>query len=58
MTKVIIVSWLVGVVCGFGFILVLQSQDRPSPSTTATTQTVPQTSDVAPGSANGDSDKK
>jgi hypothetical protein len=55
MTKVIIVSWLVGVVCGFGFILVLQSQDRLSPSTTATTQTIPQTSGGAP---NGDTDKK
>ena len=58
MTKVIIISWLVGVVCGVGFILVQQSKDRTSPNTSATSQTTPQTSTAAPNSANGDSEKR
>jgi len=58
MTKVIIISWLVGVVCGVGFILVQQSKDRNSPSTSATTQTTPQASTAAPNSANADTDKR
>ncbi len=58
MTKVIIISWLVGVVCGVGFILVQQSKDRASPNTSATSQTTPQASTAAPNSANGDSEKR
>ena len=58
MTKVIIISWLVGVVCGVGFILVQQSKDRISPSTSATSQTTPQASTATPKSADGDADKR
>jgi hypothetical protein len=58
MTKVIIISWLIGVVCGVGFILVRQSEDRNAPNTSAASHTAPQASTAAPNSANVDADKK
>jgi hypothetical protein len=53
LTKAIIISWLIGVVCGVGMVTVLQREDRTPPASTASTQTAPQTSGTAPASADG-----
>jgi hypothetical protein len=53
LTKAIIISWLVGVVCGVGMVIWLQREDRtptPPPSS-ASTQMAPQASGIAPTSA-------
>jgi hypothetical protein len=50
LTKAIIISWLVGVVCGVGLVIVSQRADRPPPASSASNQ-APQTNAVAPASA-------
>jgi hypothetical protein len=48
LTKAIIVSWLVGVVCGVGMVFVLQ-HDRTPPVASANSLPVPpQTNETAP----------
>jgi hypothetical protein len=49
-TKIIIISWLVGVACGAGIVVLLQRDDRIPPASSAVTQTTPQTSGAAPAS--------
>jgi hypothetical protein len=49
LTKAIIVSWLVGVVCGVGMVIVLQHNDRTPPAASANIQYLPpQTNGIAP----------
>ena len=50
LTKAIIVSWLVGVICGVGMVVVFQRDGRAPPATNASIQAPPQTSGVAPAS--------
>jgi hypothetical protein len=50
MTKAIIVSWIVGVVCGIGMVLVMQSKPSTPPVSNTSIQTAPQTSGDAPSS--------
>jgi hypothetical protein len=50
MTKAIIVSWIVGVVCGVGMVLVIQSKPATPPVSNASIQTAPQTSGDAASS--------
>jgi hypothetical protein len=48
LTKAIIFSWLVGVVCGIGMVIMVQRDNRaPLPSNTST-QSAPQTTGTAP----------
>jgi hypothetical protein len=54
LTKTIIISWLIGVVCGVGMVIVLQRDDRIPPATSATgQQEAPQTTGVAPAAPDG-----
>jgi hypothetical protein len=49
LTKAIIVSWLVGVVCGVGMVIVLHHDDRTPPVASATSQhATPQANGTAP----------
>ena len=48
--KAIIVSWLVGVLCGAGTVIVMQWEGRIPPASNASIQTAPQTSGAAPAS--------
>ena len=50
LTKAIIISWLVGVLCGVGMVIVAQSDNRASPPSIAGTQSAPQTTGIAPAS--------
>jgi hypothetical protein len=52
LTKAIIVSWLVGVMCGVGMVIILQRDGRAPPATNVSIQAPPQTSGVAPPSPN------
>jgi hypothetical protein len=45
--KAIIISWLVGVVCGVGMVIVVQRENRTPPASNASVQTVPQTNGTA-----------
>jgi hypothetical protein len=47
MIKAIIVSWIFGVVCGVGMVLVMQSKPSTTAVSTASIQTAPQASDAA-----------
>jgi hypothetical protein len=53
LTKAIIISWLVGVVCGVGLVIVSQREDRMSPASSASNQTAPQSKAIAPDSPDG-----
>jgi hypothetical protein len=53
LTKAIIISWLVGVVCGVGTVIVLQREDRTPPVSSASNQMAPQTNGTVPGSPGG-----
>ena len=46
LTKAIIVSWLVGVVCGAAMVIVLQRDDRTPPALSAGTQVAPQANET------------
>jgi hypothetical protein len=47
--KAIVVSWLVGVACGIGMVIVAQKHDQSlSPPSGAGVQSAPQTSGAAP----------
>jgi hypothetical protein len=47
LTKAIIISWLVGVVCGVGIVIVLQKDDKTLPASNASVQMAPHTSGAA-----------
>jgi hypothetical protein len=47
-TKTIIISWFVGVICGAGMVVVLQQQNPSPPAESVSTQSPPQTTGVAP----------
>ena len=47
LTKAIIVSWFVGVICGAGMVIVLQHEKPIPPAATAAGDTAPQTSGTA-----------
>jgi hypothetical protein len=47
LTKTIIISWFIGVICGEGMVVVLQQENRIPPPATANSQTAPQTSGIA-----------
>jgi hypothetical protein len=53
LTKAIIISWLVGVVCGVGMVIMLERQERIPSSTNASTQSTPQTTASTPASPDG-----
>ena len=54
LTKAIIISWLVGVVCGVGMVIVLQREDRVPPTVSAgNQQAIPQTTGIAPAAPDG-----
>jgi hypothetical protein len=42
--KAIVVSWLVGLVCGIGMVIVVQKHDQSPPPPNASMQRSPQTS--------------
>jgi hypothetical protein len=47
LTKAIIVSWLVGVVCGAGMVIAVQNREPAPPAANASVQTAPPTTGVA-----------
>ena len=51
MIKAIILSWLIGVVCGMGILIILQNRNEPPPTATARSQTAPEATGAAPGVA-------
>jgi hypothetical protein len=51
LTRAIIVSWLIGVMCGAVGVALLERQDQTAPAVSASDQTAPQTSGAAPNSA-------
>jgi hypothetical protein len=57
LTRAIIVSWLIGVMCGAVGVVLLEQQNRTepgvstAPAVSAGDQSAPQTSGTAPGSA-------
>jgi hypothetical protein len=53
LTKAIIISWLVGVGCGVGIVIVLQRSDRTPRALSASNQIAPQTNGTAPASPDG-----
>jgi hypothetical protein len=53
LTKAIIISWLVGVVCGVGIVVVSQRTDRTPPALSASNQIAPQTNGIGPAAADG-----
>jgi hypothetical protein len=53
LTKTIVISWLVGVVCGAGIVIVSQRADRTPPALSASNQIVPQTNGITPTSLDG-----
>jgi CBS domain-containing protein len=53
LTKAIIISWLVGVVCGVGIVIVSQRADRTPRALSAGNQIAPQTIGTAPASPDG-----
>jgi hypothetical protein len=53
LTKAIIISWFVGVVCGVGMVIMLERQERIPSSTNAGTQSTPQTTASTPASPDG-----
>jgi hypothetical protein len=52
LTKAIIISWVVGVICGIGIVIILQRADQPAPASSAS-KNAPQTNGVAPATADG-----
>jgi hypothetical protein len=50
LTKAIMISWIVGVICGVGMVIVVQRGDRTQPASSAGNQMVPQTTGAAPAS--------
>jgi hypothetical protein len=42
LTKAIIISWLIGVVCGVGMVIIVQREDRTPPPSSAGNQAAPQ----------------
>jgi hypothetical protein len=53
LTKAIIISWLVGVVCGVGLVIMLQRENRIPPVSNASNQTSQQTNGTAAISPSG-----
>jgi hypothetical protein len=54
LTKAIFISWLVGVFCGVGMVIVLQREDRIPPAASTVNQQAPsQTTGIAPASPDG-----
>jgi hypothetical protein len=51
LTKTIILSWLIGVVCGAVGVALLERQDRTAPAVSTADQPAPQTSGTAPSPA-------
>jgi len=47
LTKTIVISWFVGVICGAGMVIAVQQENRIPPPATASSQTAPQTSGTA-----------
>ncbi len=47
LTKAILVSWFVGVMCGAGMVIVLQQEKTIPPAATAAGDVAPQTSGIA-----------
>jgi hypothetical protein len=52
LTKAIIISWLVGVICGVGIVIILQRADQP-PLASSASKGAPQTNGAAPATADG-----
>jgi hypothetical protein len=50
LTKAIIISWLVGVICGVGIVIILQRADQP-PLASGAGKDAPQTNGAAPATA-------
>jgi hypothetical protein len=48
--KAIIVSWLIGVMCGVGLVILAQRHDQTPVETKSDAQPAPQTSGAAPAS--------
>jgi hypothetical protein len=53
LTKANIISWLVGVICGIGIVIISQRSDRPPPVSSASNQMTPQTNGAAPAPPDG-----
>jgi hypothetical protein len=53
LTKAIIISWLVGVVCGVGLVIMLQRDNRTPPVSNASNLTSPETNGTAAISPGG-----
>ena len=53
LTKAIIISWLVGVICGIGIVIISQRSDRPPPVSSASNQMAPQTNGAVPAPPGG-----
>jgi hypothetical protein len=53
LTKAIVISWLVGVVCGAGIVIVSQREDRTPPAVSASNQMAPQINGAVPASPDG-----
>ena len=51
MTKAIIISWLVGVICGVGLVIVMQGVNRTSPLASTEHQPFPQSTGAAPATS-------
>jgi hypothetical protein len=52
LTKAIIISWLVGVICGVGIVIISQRTDQPPPASSAS-KNASQTNGAAPATADG-----
>jgi hypothetical protein len=52
LTKAIIISWLVGVICGVGIVIISQRADQ-SPPASSTSKNALQTNGVAAATADG-----
>jgi hypothetical protein len=55
MTKAVIVSWIVGVVCGVGMVLVMQNAGQAPPASNASVRSepAPQATAIVPASPDG-----
>jgi hypothetical protein len=52
-TKAIVISWLVGVVCGVGIVILSQRAYKTPVASSAGVQTAPQTTGAVPASSDG-----
>jgi hypothetical protein len=50
LTKTIIISWFIGVICGAGLVVLRERQDRTAPAVAAGDQGTSQPKSAAPGS--------